>query len=118
MLAVASSLCAAVIVALLVTAPAFAAGGGGAHGAARGTRVVRLKDSFFSPSRVTLSRGGAVRFVWAGELVHNLLGPGIPGRLETPVTRRRPYTRVFRRAGRFRFSCSIHPGMEMTVRVR
>ena len=43
-----------------------------------GRVTVKLKDSFFSPSHVTLSRGGSVRFVWAGELTHNLLGPGIP----------------------------------------
>jgi len=99
--------CVVLAATLLVAAPATAA-----------PRTVRLKDSFFSPSRVTLPLGGSVRFVWAGELVHNLLGPGVPGRLETPVTRRRPFTRVFRRAGRFLFTCSIHPGMEMTVRVR
>ena len=97
----------ALLAALALAAPAPAA-----------TSVVRLKDSYFSPARVTLARGSAVRFAWAGELVHNLLGPGIPARLEDPVTRRRPFTRVFRRAGRFRFTCSIHPGMEMTVRVR
>lgn len=118
MLGVVSTACAAATAALLVASPAFAAGRAGAHDAAQVTRVVRLKDSFFSPSRVTLARGGAVRFVWAGQLAHNLLGPGVPGRLETPATRRRSYTRTFRRSGRFLFTCSIHSGMEMTVRVR
>ena len=80
--------------------------------------TVKLKDSFFSPSRVTLSPGGSVRFVWAGELTHNLLGPGIPGRLEDPATRRKPFIRVFRHRGLVLFTCSIHPGMDMTVRVR
>ena len=99
--------CVVLAATLLVAAPATAA-----------PRAVRLKDSFFSPSRVTLPRGGSVRFIWAGDLVHNLLGPGIPARLEDPVTRRRPFTRVFRRPGRFLFTCSIHPGMELRVRVR
>ena len=104
--------------ALLIAPPALAAGRSPGTAEASAARVVRLKDSYFSPSRVTLARGGSVRFVWAGELVHNLLGSGVPRRLEDPVRRRRPFTRTFRRSGRFLFTCSIHPGMEMTVRVR
>lgn len=87
-----------------------------AHASA--TRTVRLKDSFFSPARVELRRGDRVRFVWAGERRHNLVGPGIPARYETPARRHRPFTRIFRRAGRLAFLCSIHPGMDITVRVR
>ena len=103
---------------LLAAGPALAVARADAGARAAAIRTVKLKDSYFSPSRVTVARGGAVRFVWAGELVHNLVGPGIPSRLEDPVRRRRPFTRVFRRAGRFTFLCSIHPGMEMTVRAR
>ena len=108
MATVVSSIVAVALAALVLAAPAMA-----------GPSVtVKLKDSFFSPARVTLQRGGSVRFVWAGELTHNLLGPGIPGRLENPATRRRPFIRVFRHRGRVLFTCSIHPGMDMTVRVR
>lgn len=108
MLTVVSSIAAMAFAALVFAAPATAAK----------PVTVKLKDSFFSPSRVTLRRGGSVRFVWAGELTHNLIGPGIPGRLEDPATRRRPFIRVFRHRGRVLFACSIHPGMDMTVRVR
>ena len=108
MFAVVSSIAAVALAALVLAVPATAAS----------SVTVKLKDSFFSPSRVTLSRGGSVRFVWAGELVHNLIGPGIPGRLEDPATRRRPFTRIFRHRGRVLFTCSIHPGMDITVRVR
>jgi len=108
MFPLASSIAATLLAALVLAAPATAAG----------PVTVRLKDSFFSPSRVTLQRGGSVRFVWAGELTHNLLGPGIPGRLEDPATRRKSFVRVFRHRGRVLFTCSIHPGMDMTVRVR
>lgn len=115
MVAIVSSLVVVLLVSLVAAAPAVA---GGARSAAAKAVTVRLKDSYFAPSRVTLTRGRSVRFVWAGELLHNLVGPGIPGRLEDPVTRRRPFTRVFRRRGVVRFTCSIHPGMDMTVRVR
>ncbi len=118
MLPLASTACVLLTTALLLAAPGLAAQRAGDGATASGTRTVRLKDSFFSPSRVTVSRGSSVRFVWAGERVHNLVGPGVPARLEDPVRRRRPFTRVFRRSGRVSFICSIHPGMEMTVRVR
>lgn len=114
MFPIVSSVCAVLLAALVLAAPAVA----GDRAAGSSAVTVRLKDSFFSPSRVTLARGRSVRFAWAGEMAHNLLGPGIPSRLENPVTRRRPFTRVFRRPGRFLFTCSLHPGMEMTVRVR
>ena len=107
MAAVVSSIVATALAALVLAVPATAK-----------PVTVKLKDSYFSPSRVTLARGGSVRFVWAGELTHNLLGPGIPGRLEDPATRRKPFIRVFRHRGRVLFICSIHPGMDMTVRVR
>ena len=118
MLPLASTACVLLAAALLLAAPGLAAHARGDGATASATRTVRLKDSFFSPSRLTVARGGSVRFVWAGDLVHNLVGPGIPARLEDPVRRRRPFTRTFRRAGRVTFICSIHPGMEMTVRVR
>lgn len=105
----------ALLAALALAAPAQAAPD---DARASATRTVRLKDSFFSPSSVALRRGDSVRFVWAGERRHNLIGPGIPARYETAARRHRPFTRTFRRAGRVAFLCSIHPGMEMTVRVR
>jgi plastocyanin len=118
MLAIASTVCVLLTTPLLLAAPGLAAERPGDGATASATRTVRLKDSFFSPSRVTVARGGSVRFVWAGQRAHNLIGPGVPARLEDPVRRRRPFTRVFRRSGRVSFICSIHPGMEMTVRVR
>jgi plastocyanin len=115
MVPVVSSVIAVLLAALVLAAPAFA---GGAQTAAASAVTVRLKDSYFSPAHVTLKRGRSVRFVWAGELVHNLLGPGIPNSLEDPVTRRRAFTRTFRHRGLVLFTCSIHPGMDLTVRVR
>lgn len=82
------------------------------------TRTVRLKDSFFSPARVTLSPGSSVRFVWAGVLSHNLKGSGVPRRYLNPAVRPKPVRVAFRRRGTFRYVCTLHTGMEMSVRVR
>jgi plastocyanin len=113
-----SGTCAALVAALLLAALADARPAVARSPAPPPTTVL-LKDSFFSPSRVTVFSGRRVRFVWAGRLVHNLVGPGVPRRYATPVLRRTPpFERRFVRIGVQRFVCSIHPGMAMTVRVR
>jgi plastocyanin len=89
-----------------------------APGASAATKTVRLKDSFFSPSRVTIAPGSSVRFVWAGVLAHNLKGAGVPRRYLNPVVRAKPLRVAFRKRGSFRYVCTLHTGMEMTVRVR
>lgn len=82
------------------------------------TRTVRLEDSYFSASNLRVRPGDAVRFVWSGELEHNLTGRGVPRRYEDPAWRPKPLRVRFTRRGRFRYVCTIHTGMDMTVRVR
>jgi plastocyanin len=102
----------------LILAALLAAAGLTAPAAPAATRTVRLQDSFFSPSRVSVRPGSTVRFVWAGVLAHNLKGSGVPRRYLSPAVRPRPAQVTFRRRGSFRYLCTIHTGMEMTVRVR
>jgi plastocyanin len=103
----------ALVTALMITGAALTAPAANAS-----TRTVRLKDSFFSPASVTVRPGSAVRFVWAGVLAHNLKGPAIPRRYLQPAVRPKPVRVAFRKRGSFRYLCTLHTGMEMTVRVR
>jgi plastocyanin len=94
--------------------------GSGAEATARSgaaVRTIKLRDSYFSPSQITAKGKTTVRFVWAGELTHNLDGRGIPERYIKARVRHKPLVRTYGR-GVFRFSCTIHPGMEMKLRVR
>lgn len=86
-----------------------------AHAAA--IRTVKLKDSYFSPALITTRGTTTLRFVWAGELRHNLDGRGIPDRYLHARRRYAPLLRTYGR-GVYRFFCTIHPGMEMKLRVR
>lgn len=108
------------IAALAAAAIAAPAGAGGdppeASSSSSSSVTVKLRDSFFSPRSLTVARGTVVRFVWAGRLVHNLTGPGIPARYAR-TRLRGSYSRSFSRGTR-RFACTIHPGMGMRLRVR
>jgi plastocyanin len=109
-------LAAAVLAAGATAVPASAAPA--PSGEASATRTVQLRDSFFRPGSLSVRRGTRVRFVWAGRLPHNLIGPGAPRNYRTPRVRHRTLTLRYARKGTFRYVCTIHPGMRATIRVR
>jgi len=85
------------------------------------TATVLVHDDHFHPARVTIRRGGRVRWRWAGHHPHDLRfrrAPKLPrirpsaARLEGAMTRR------FRRTGTYRYLCTIHRGMRGAVVVR
>jgi len=104
------TLIAAVLAVALSAAAGSALANGGAHSA--GSTTITLRDSFFSPKSVSVSKGTTLRFVWAGRLPHNLIGPGanygarVKGSVSVRATRSGSYI------------CSIHRGMRVSVNVR
>ena len=98
---------AATVVVALAAVPALAA-----------TKTVRVDDNVFRPDSMTVNRGDTVRFRWVGDAVHNVRktsGPSfrnISNRTSGTVSRR------LTRRGTLRLVCSIHPGMDMRIRVR
>ena len=98
---------AATVVVAIAAVPAFAA-----------TKTVRVDDNVFRPDSLTVNRGDTVRFRWVGDALHNVRktsGPSfrnISNRTSGTVSRR------LTRRGTLRLVCSIHPGMDMRIRVR
>ena len=91
----------------LAAVPAFAA-----------TRTVRVADNVFGPKALSARSGDTIRFRWVGDAPHNVTrtrGPRF-----TTIRNRRSGTvsRRLTRRGLYRLTCSIHPGMDMTIRVR
>jgi plastocyanin len=78
---------------------------------ASSTRVVAVKDDFFSPSRLTIREGATVTWRWRGASRHNVVGDG----WNSPTMRRGTYSRAFRRAGIHRYVCTLHPRMKGKV---
>jgi len=104
------TLIAAVLAVALSAAAGSALANGGAHSA--GTTTISVRDSYFSPKSVSVSKGSTLRFVWAGRLPHNLVGPGanygarVKGSVSVRATRSGSYV------------CTIHRGMKLSVNVR
>ena len=78
---------------------------------------ILLKDSFFSPANITARGSATLSFVYVGKLMHNIIGPKVPGSYATPHKRATTLTRTYKR-GSYRFDCSIHPGMVLKLRVK
>jgi plastocyanin len=69
--------------------------------------MVAMYDNYFRPRRISIPRGGRVRWVNRGEVPHTTTGRGWDVTLEPGET----FTKRFRRAGTYRYVCRFHPGM-------
>lgn len=88
---------------------------------------VQVRDKYFAPELVEIKRHGSVRWVWGDENAdpHNvtlLEGPSGVSTLDfqTPSSPAVGFTfrRSFKVPGSYRFACSLHHLMRMTVEVR
>ena len=104
------TLIAAVLAVALSAVAGNALANGGAHSAA--SKTIMLRDSYFSPKSITVSKGTSLHFVWAGKLVHNLVGPGANYGFRTKGSATVRATR----SGSY--ICQIHSGMKVSVKVR
>jgi plastocyanin len=90
-----------------VVAPAFAA-----------TRTVAVKDDFFSPKSMTVAKGTTIRWVWQGEAPHNVTVVSGPVKFRSGNKTSGSYTRKLTRSGTYKLVCTIHSGMNETIKVR
>jgi plastocyanin len=89
-------------------------------------KVVMVLDNFYKPDRARVHRGGKVRWDWGQDFsVHNVTLKRAPkgvvkSRFRSQTTNDPDYafTKRFKKVGKYRFYCTIHPDvMRMTVRV-
>ena len=81
------------------------------------TLSVSVKDNVFAPKAKTVKRGDTVRFVWRGRAPHNVIISG-PRRASSNTQVKGTYRYPATRRGLHRVICTVHPGMEMRLRVR
>jgi plastocyanin len=102
-------LLASILLGVAAIVPVQAASGGAV---AASSRSVFLKHNAFHPRTVHIRRGGTVTWRWRdGSVRHNVIGSSF----RSPTKARGTYTLRFPGAGRFGYTCSIHPGMNGTV---
>ena len=95
-------------------------GGGGdkeSGGGGGGTQVV-MEGIKFNPASVTVSPGDAVTWTNEDNVGHDVTGDGFksgdPGALQNGDT----FKHTFDKAGTFDYVCTVHPGMEGSVKVK
>ena len=96
---------------------AFAVAAVPAH--AGSSKTVAVKNNSFSPSSVSIKKGDKVVWKWTqGGVPHNVTpANGKPGSA-TSSKKGFTFTKSFPKAGTFKYVCTIHSNMKMTVSVR
>ncbi|HUQ40738.1 MAG TPA: plastocyanin/azurin family copper-binding protein [Acidimicrobiales bacterium] len=89
---------------------ATATGPGPSFGAAA---TVMLKDIKFSPGTVEVKAGAEVRWLWQEKIPHNVTFEGF----KSDTKDNGEFRHTFDKAGSFKYSCTVHPGMNGTVEV-
>lgn len=104
------------ILAVLVLVPTLALA---TAGGAAGTRTVVIEDIAFKPRAVTVRKDTTVRWAFQDDATsHNVVSRGRPRFTSSSVRSRGTYSFRFRRAGTYRYVCTLHPGMAGRVVVR
>jgi plastocyanin len=114
-------------VAALAVAAVATAGTASSLGKATSTKTVKVKDDFYTPDSVKVRKGSKVRWKWT-QVFNNhdvTLRKGPSGvkksdfRSQTSSDPSYSFTKKFKKAGKYRFYCTVHPDvMRMKVVVR
>ena len=102
----------------LIALGAAVAVAGAAVPAFAATRTVRVDDNVFSPTSLSAKRGDTIRFRWVGDAPHNVKRTSGPSFRTISNRRSGTVSRRVTRRGTYRLVCTIHPGMDMRIRVR
>jgi plastocyanin len=81
-------------------------------------RQVKLKDSYFTTTHLTIHRGTRVTWKWAGVLPHNIFVSRGPAKFSSRTQVTGSYSHAFTKRGTYSLYCTIHQKMRMTVVVK
>jgi plastocyanin len=86
------------------------------------TKNVRVDDDYFvkSGSRptVSVSKNDTVKWVWRGDVVHNVFATKGPQKFHSKTIAKGSYARKMTVRGTYLIVCTIHSGMEMNLKVK
>ncbi len=94
-------------------------GGGGSGGGACPAGSVCMLSASFTPTSLTVARGGSVNFVNESGVQHTVVftAPRPAGVDDIGLHLSGTNTRTFGTAGRFPFRCTVHAGMDGEINV-
>lgn len=83
------------------------------------TKTVLIKDDFFSPKKLTVSKGGKVQWLWKGKEAHNIAVASGPSSFRAGKRKKGHFEHTFTKRGKYSIFCTIHaPDMHMTITVK
>ena len=82
------------------------------------TKTVRVDDDVFRPGSLSINVGDTVRWRWVGDNPHNVTVTRGKQKFRSSTKRSGTFSKRIRRGGRYRIVCTIHPGMDMTLRAQ
>jgi plastocyanin len=89
--------------------------------AATPAKRVKIGDDFFVRDGrapiVRVVKDRKVRWVWTGDSPHDVTVTRGPVKFHSKLKRSGSYTRTLTKVGTYSIVCSIHDGMEMTLKV-
>ena len=107
---------------LLAVTVAVVASGCLAATALAATRSVTVGDDYFvrtsGTPTVSVEAGTTVAWRFRGDSPHNVTVTSGPSRFKSSTMTSGTYRKTVRRTGRYAIVCTIHSGMDMTLRVR
>ena len=82
-----------------------------------GGKTVSVMNNSFSPTSVSVKKGQKVTWKWTqGGVPHNVT-PASGAGSKTSSKKGFTFTKTFSKAGTFKYHCTIHSNMKMTVKV-
>jgi plastocyanin len=103
---------------LIAVAVVAAAAAAAAVPAFAATKTVRVDDNVFGPRSTAVKKNDTIRFRWVGDAPHNVQRTRGPSFRTISTRRNGSVSRKFTRKGLVKLTCTIHPGMDLSVRVR
>lgn len=93
-----------------------------AQAASSPTLKVSLGDNFFKPKSKTVARKTKVTWTWKGTADHNVTLVKAPEGVKTSKFNSKTqaegtFSRTLKTAGKYSFVCTIHAGMQQTIKV-
>ena len=92
---------------------------GGAAG--KGKKTVDVGDDFFAPKSLQVKKGTRVAFDWIGTNEHDVAKGKGPGKFFNSGPTDEPgvnFTKKFKKKGKYKLICTLHPDMTMKLKVK
>ena len=108
------------VVALLAAVAVTGAGAArGSHLREAKTKTVQVGDDFYTPTKVTIHRGGKVKWTWGDGTSHSHTVTEENGKFTSKEKTSGTYKHTFKKRATYSIVCTIHaPDMHMTIKVK